>query len=99
MLKKFRCIVNVYTQTAAWNKRWKSKNWRKLKKILKYGATAKWAVSLVLHVPDVIFFCHVSGGRTHLCRDENGRKRSVNTKTITVFIFFYPKTKSKTVTP
>jgi hypothetical protein len=31
-------------------------------------------------------------------RDENGRKRSVNTKTITVFIFFLSETKSKTVT-
>jgi hypothetical protein len=32
-------------------------------------------------------------------RDENGRKQSVNTKTIIVFIFFLSKTKSKTVTP
>jgi hypothetical protein len=31
-------------------------------------------------------------------RDENGRKRSINTKTITVFIFFLSETKSKTVT-
>jgi hypothetical protein len=33
--------------------------------------------------------------RTHnsrdVTRDENGRKRLVNTKTITVFIFFYQK--------
>jgi ribosomal protein L4 len=28
-------------------------------------------------------------------RDENGRKRSVNTKTITVFIFFYRKQNRK----
>jgi hypothetical protein len=26
-----------------------------------------------------------------LARDENGRKRSVNTKTVTIFIFFYRK--------
>jgi hypothetical protein len=31
----------------------------------------------------------------HGSRDENGRKRSVNTKIITVFIFFYRKQNRK----
>jgi hypothetical protein len=35
---------------------------------------------------------------TRTSRDENGRKRSVNTKTIIVHIFL-SETKSKTVTP
>jgi hypothetical protein len=32
-------------------------------------------------------------------RDENGQKRSVNTKTISIFVFFLPEMKSKTLTP
>jgi hypothetical protein len=40
----------------------------------------------------------VGSSRWCTSRDENGQKRSVNTKTIIIFIFL-SETKSKTVTP
>jgi hypothetical protein len=47
-----------------------------------------WPCAAVLVVTVLLCVGMLRCCSVDVCRDENGRKRSVNTKTITVFIFF-----------